>query len=66
MTARSEPDAHAPRTSALHRLHEELGARFTEFGGWQMPVRYGSIVEEHQAVRRAAGLLTSRTWGSSG
>ncbi|HSM34409.1 MAG TPA: glycine cleavage system aminomethyltransferase GcvT [Anaerolineae bacterium] len=46
-----------PRRTALHQLHAGLGARFTEFGGWDMPVRYGSIVEEHHAVRRAAGLF---------
>jgi aminomethyltransferase len=43
--------------TALHGRHEALGARFTEFGGWEMPVRYGSIVDEHHAVRRAAGLF---------
>jgi aminomethyltransferase len=43
--------------TALHGRHQALGARFTEFGGWEMPVRYGSIVDEHQAVRRAAGLF---------
>ena len=45
------------RRTALHDLHADLGARFTEFGGWEMPVRYGSIIEEHQAVRHAAGLF---------
>ncbi|MFO7532831.1 MAG: glycine cleavage system aminomethyltransferase GcvT [Candidatus Limnocylindrales bacterium] len=45
------------RRTALHQVHAGLGARFTEFGGWDMPVRYGSIVEEHHAVRRAAGLF---------
>jgi aminomethyltransferase len=34
-----------------------LAARFTSFGGWQMPVRYGSIIDEHVAVRSAAGLF---------
>ena len=34
-----------------------LGARFTGFGGWEMPVRYGSIIDEHVAVRTAAGLF---------
>ena len=46
-----------PRRTALHDVHGELGARFTEFGGWDMPVRYGSIVDEHHAVRGAAGLF---------
>ena len=43
--------------TALHADHAELGARFTEFGGWEMPVRYGSIIDEHRAVRQAAGLF---------
>jgi aminomethyltransferase len=43
--------------TALHGRHEALGARFIEFGGWEMPVRYGSIVDEHHAVRRAVGLF---------
>ncbi len=43
--------------TALHAAHAALGARFTEFGGWEMPVRYGSIIEEHRAVRAAAGLF---------
>ncbi|MEX1343699.1 MAG: glycine cleavage system aminomethyltransferase GcvT [Candidatus Limnocylindrales bacterium] len=50
------PEA-APRRTALYDLHTELGARFTEFGGWDMPVRYGSIIDEHRAVRQAAGLF---------
>jgi aminomethyltransferase len=41
----------------LHEAHAALGARFTEFGGWDMPVRYGSIIDEHHAVRQAAGLF---------
>ena len=45
------------RRTALHDSHVALGARFTEFGGWDMPVRYGSIIDEHHAVRRAAGLF---------
>ncbi len=43
--------------TVLHDVHAGLGARFTDFGGWEMPLRYGSIIEEHQAVRRAAGLF---------
>lgn len=41
----------------LFEAHAALGARFTEFGGWDMPVRYGSIIDEHRAVRQAAGLF---------
>lgn len=43
--------------SPLHQLHVEAGASFTDFAGWQMPVRYTSELEEHRAVREAAGLF---------
>ncbi|MBI9113820.1 glycine cleavage system aminomethyltransferase GcvT [Sanguibacter suaedae] len=45
------------RTSPLHDEHVALGANLTEFGGWQMPLRYGSDIAEHAAVRTAAGLF---------
>ncbi|MGP6175737.1 glycine cleavage system aminomethyltransferase GcvT [Microbacterium sp. A196] len=41
----------------LRERHESLGASFTDFGGWQMPVRYTSDLAEHHAVRQAAGLF---------
>jgi len=41
--------------SPLHDLHEQLGARFVDFGGWEMPVQYGSVLAEHRAVRGDAG-----------
>lgn len=43
--------------TALHAEHEALGAKFTDFGGWDMPLRYGNELEEHHAVRNAAGLF---------
>ncbi|KZE41258.1 glycine cleavage system aminomethyltransferase GcvT [Microbacterium sp. T32] len=46
-----------PRSSPLHDRHEALGASFTDFGGWNMPVRYSSDLAEHRAVREAAGLF---------
>ncbi|WP_295626720.1 glycine cleavage system aminomethyltransferase GcvT [uncultured Corynebacterium sp.] len=46
-----------PKTTALHDLHAELGARFTDFGGWDMPLRYGKELEEHRAVRESAGVF---------
>ncbi|KJL44885.1 glycine cleavage system aminomethyltransferase GcvT [Microbacterium trichothecenolyticum] len=45
------------RTTALHDRHEALGASFTDFGGWLMPVRYSSDLAEHHAVRTGAGLF---------
>lgn len=47
----------APRYSPLHAVHEALGAAFTDFAGWQMPVRYSSDLAEHHAVRTAAGIF---------
>ncbi|MCV6976399.1 glycine cleavage system aminomethyltransferase GcvT [Mycobacterium bourgelatii] len=44
-------------SSPLLDVHRVLGARFTDFAGWQMPVRYGSELTEHHAVRSAAGLF---------
>ena len=41
----------------LHAEHARLGASFTDFGGWDMPVRYSSDLAEHQAVRETAGLF---------
>ncbi|TPW73108.1 glycine cleavage system aminomethyltransferase GcvT [Schumannella sp. 10F1B-5-1] len=52
------PDA-APalRRSPLHAATTAAGASFTDFGGWDMPLRYGSDLAEHHAVRQAAGLF---------
>jgi len=35
----------------LFAAHQGLGARFVDFGGWQMPVQYTGIIAEHHAVR---------------
>ncbi|MGE3164343.1 MAG: glycine cleavage system aminomethyltransferase GcvT [Planctomycetota bacterium] len=43
--------------TVLNPVHRDLGARLVEFGGFEMPVQYSSIVEEHLAVRRCAGLF---------
>jgi aminomethyltransferase len=45
------------RHTPLFKLHQELGARIVDFGGWDMPVQYGSQIGEHHAVRRAAGVF---------
>ncbi len=41
----------------LFSRHVSLGARMVDFGGWDMPVNYGSQIEEHHAVRRSAGMF---------
>ena len=45
------------RHTALNALHVEAGARMVDFAGWDMPLNYGSQIEEHQAVRTAAGMF---------
>jgi aminomethyltransferase len=47
----------APKRTVLYDLHQKLGARMTEFGGFTMPVQYSGIIEEHVAVRSAAGVF---------
>ncbi len=41
----------------LYAAHQALGARFVDFGGWEMPVQYTGILDEHEAVRQRAGLF---------
>lgn len=45
------------RRSALNDTHQALGAAFTTFAGWSMPLRYTSEVAEHTAVRTTAGIF---------
>ena len=45
------------KRTPLYDHHVALGARVVEFGGWEMPVQYSGIVDEHNAVRNAAGLF---------
>lgn len=53
----SETETKEIRRTALYATHQQLGARTIEFGGWMMPVQYSGIIEEHRAVRTAAGLF---------
>ena len=41
----------------LHDKHVALGARMVDFAGWDMPVQYSSIIDEHKTVREAVGLF---------
>jgi len=43
--------------TVLNATHRALGARMVDFGGWDMPINYGSQIEEHHAVRRDAGMF---------
>jgi len=41
----------------LNQTHRDLGAKMVDFGGWDMPIHYGSQIEEHHQVRRDAGMF---------
>src|ERR1017187_4572494 len=45
------------KRTALYSAHQKLGAKLIDFGGWEMPVQYTSITDEHLAVRNAAGIF---------
>jgi aminomethyltransferase len=45
------------RRTALHGAHKAHGAQLVPFAGFEMPVHYGSILREHEAVRKRAGLF---------
>ena len=46
-----------PKTTPLNAVHRAAGARMVDFGGWDMPLHYGSQIDEHHAVRRDAGMF---------
>src|SRR3954468_2216244 len=50
-------EAGALKRTPLYDEHKKLGARLVPFAGWEMPVQYRGIVDEHRAVRTAAGLF---------
>ncbi|HBF81173.1 MAG TPA: glycine cleavage system aminomethyltransferase GcvT [Streptomyces sp.] len=56
----------APRLTALDALHRSLGATMTDFAGWDMPLRYASERDEHNAVRTRAGLFDLSHMGEVG
>jgi aminomethyltransferase len=45
------------KSTPLRSCHVELGARLVPFAGWEMPVQYAGVIEEHRAVRTAAGIF---------
>ncbi|HHS96283.1 MAG TPA: glycine cleavage system aminomethyltransferase GcvT [Chloroflexi bacterium] len=52
-----EPEEAPLRRTPLYETHKRLGAKMVPFAGWEMPLRYGQVLEEHRAVREAAGLF---------
>ena len=53
----NDPGDEPLKRTPLFDLHVELGGRMVPFAGWEMPVRYDSVLEEHLAVRKNAGLF---------
>ncbi|HEY1339255.1 MAG TPA: glycine cleavage system aminomethyltransferase GcvT [Bryobacteraceae bacterium] len=51
------PAAPSLRTTPLNSVHRALGAKMVDFGGWDMPVQYSGIIDEHNAVRTAVGVF---------
>ena len=51
------PSVPSLRTTPLNSVHRALGARMVDFGGWDMPVQYSGLVEEHKTVRNAVGIF---------
>ena len=51
------PNEQTLRHTPLYKVHSDLGARFVPFAGWEMPVQYGSILNEARAVRSGVGLF---------
>jgi len=53
----TEARVEAPKRTALHAAHQRAGARLIDFAGWEMPVQYTGIMDEHRAVRSSAGMF---------
>jgi len=51
------PSTAALKATPLNAVHRELGAKMVDFGGWDMPVQYSGIIDEHNAVRRSVGIF---------
>src|ERR1700680_1080870 len=45
------------KCTPLNAIHRAMGARMVDFGGWDMPVQYSGVIEEHNTVRTSVGLF---------
>jgi aminomethyltransferase len=52
--------ATALRATPLNSVHRALGAKMVDFSGWDMPVQYSGVIDEHWAVRNAVGIFDVR------
>ncbi len=46
-----------PKRTPLYEQHQQAGAKLVDFAGWEMPIHYGSQLEEHHQVRQDAGMF---------
>lgn len=53
----SKPEKAAPKQTPLYSQHKNLNAKIVDFGGWALPVNYGSQIDEHHAVRNKCGMF---------
>jgi len=53
------------KRTPLFAAHQRAGGKLIEFGGWEMPVQYSTITDEHLCVRRAAGVFDISRLGRS-
>src|SRR5215468_11827566 len=51
------PAAPSLQSTPLNAVHRALGAKMVDFGGWDMPVQYSGIIDEHNTVRNAVGVF---------
>lgn len=56
-THSANPTAHAPQRTPLYHSHIESDGKLVDFSGWELPINYGSQIEEHEAVRTDAGMF---------
>jgi len=57
MAQADAPPDQVLRRTPLYESHREAGGKMVPFAGWEMPVQYAGVIEEHRAVRTAAGLF---------
>src|ERR1700712_6029664 len=60
------PEGQSLKRTALYDCHLEAGAKMVDFAGWEMPVQYQGVIDEHRAVRTAAGLFDVSHMGEVG
>ena len=46
-----------PQTTPFHQAHQEANGKLVDFAGWELPIHYGSQIQEHEAVRTDAGMF---------